>query len=84
MAVFQALASATNFFDWIVEEFEPALGEDILEVGAGIGTVCQRLARLLRDLYRCSQSNPHPTRSRKSQAIGGRAFENRSQADNVR
>ena len=44
MPELQALASATRFFDWIVDELKPALGQEILEVGAGIGTVAQRLA----------------------------------------
>jgi 2-polyprenyl-3-methyl-5-hydroxy-6-metoxy-1,4-benzoquinol methylase len=44
MPELRALAGATRFFDWIVAELKPALGQDILEVGAGIGTVSQRLA----------------------------------------
>jgi 2-polyprenyl-3-methyl-5-hydroxy-6-metoxy-1,4-benzoquinol methylase len=44
MAELQALSSATRFFDWIVAELKPALGKEILEVGAGIGTVSRRLA----------------------------------------
>jgi glycosyltransferase involved in cell wall biosynthesis len=46
-----ALASATNFFSWIVEEMRIYLGHDVLEVGAGLGTV----TRLLLDALPASQ-----------------------------
>jgi glycosyltransferase involved in cell wall biosynthesis/SAM-dependent methyltransferase len=39
------LANAHQFFDWIVSEFQNDLGADILEVGAGIGTVALKLAQ---------------------------------------
>ncbi|MGH9281176.1 MAG: class I SAM-dependent methyltransferase [Acidimicrobiales bacterium] len=40
-----ALAEADNYADWIVEMAEPYLGAEILELGAGHGTVTGRLAR---------------------------------------
>ncbi len=33
-----ALASATNYYGWILSNFAPYLGKKIIEVGAGIGT----------------------------------------------
>ena len=39
------LADSNNFFTWIVEQFEPHLGHRILEVGAGLGTVAQIIAK---------------------------------------
>jgi SAM-dependent methyltransferase len=41
----EALDGATNYADWIVSLLEPHLGRDILEVGAGHGTLTERLAR---------------------------------------
>lgn len=39
------LATADSFFDWIVDSFRGAVGGEVLEVGAGIGTVASRLVR---------------------------------------
>lgn len=39
-----AMAGATNYYDWIVDRFRPFLGGRILEVGAGIGTFSEYLA----------------------------------------
>ncbi len=33
-----ALAEAKNYYAWVLRQFEPYLGPDIIEVGAGIGT----------------------------------------------
>jgi SAM-dependent methyltransferase len=38
------LVAASNYADWIVEMASPYLGPEILEVGAGHGTLTQRLA----------------------------------------
>ena len=38
------LVAASNYADWIVEMAAPHLGAEILEVGAGHGTLTQRLA----------------------------------------
>ena len=40
-----ALAEADNYADWIVEMAQPYLGAEMLELGAGHGTVTGRLAR---------------------------------------
>lgn len=41
----EALESARNYADWILELLEPHLGTNVLEVGAGHGTLTERLAR---------------------------------------
>ena len=41
----EALSSARNFFDWIVDEFGPVIGPNTIEVGAGLGTVSLSLTR---------------------------------------
>ncbi len=33
-----ALAEAKNYYAWVLRQFEPYLGPDVIEVGAGIGT----------------------------------------------
>lgn len=38
------LAGAANFTRWIVEQFEGAIGADVLEVGAGLGAVTRCIA----------------------------------------
>lgn len=38
-----ALAGATNYYAWVLRQFEPFLGETVIEVGAGIGTFSQCL-----------------------------------------
>jgi SAM-dependent methyltransferase len=35
----EAMSFAPNYHRWIVDEFEPYLGETIAEVGAGVGTI---------------------------------------------
>lgn len=35
--------SASNYADWVVSFADPVLGDDVLEVGAGIGTLTPRL-----------------------------------------
>ena len=42
----ETLASAHRFFEWIVGEFSEAIGEQVVEVGAGLGTVSRTIARL--------------------------------------
>ncbi len=39
------LVAASNYADWIVDMAQPHLGPEILEVGAGHGTLTERLAR---------------------------------------
>jgi SAM-dependent methyltransferase len=40
-----AVAEATNYYRWIIDSFSPALGERIVEAGAGIGTVAELVLR---------------------------------------
>ncbi len=44
LAELTALAGARNFADWIVDQFEPHLDGDVLDVGAGLGTISMRIA----------------------------------------
>ena len=39
------LANADRFFGWITDELAPHLGQRILEVGAGIGTIATKMAQ---------------------------------------
>jgi len=43
-----ALASATNYYRWLIGRFEPYLGANVLEVGAGIGTFSEMLLSVPR------------------------------------
>jgi SAM-dependent methyltransferase len=40
-----AVAEAANYYRWIIDSFSPALGERIVEAGAGIGTVAELVLR---------------------------------------
>ena len=40
-----AVAEATNYYGWIIDSFGEALGERIVEAGAGIGTVADLVLR---------------------------------------
>lgn len=44
LAELTALAGARNFADWIVDQFEPHLDGEVLDVGAGLGTIALRIA----------------------------------------
>jgi 2-polyprenyl-3-methyl-5-hydroxy-6-metoxy-1,4-benzoquinol methylase len=39
----ECLAASKNFFDWVLEEFDPFLQGRVLEVGAGTGTITRKL-----------------------------------------
>src|SRR4051794_14752438 len=39
----EVLAGAHGLGDWMFEQFAPYVGDDVVEVGAGIGTYTQRL-----------------------------------------
>jgi SAM-dependent methyltransferase len=41
----ETLSDAENFTDWIVDQFEPHLDGNVLEVGAGLGSVSRRIAQ---------------------------------------
>ncbi len=43
--VLHSLTDAHNYADWIGELIEPWLGEKVVEIGAGAGTLTERLAR---------------------------------------
>lgn len=48
----EAMSHAVNYHQWIVDEFEPYLGETLAEVGAGMGSVSKMLlAKGLKRLY---------------------------------
>jgi SAM-dependent methyltransferase len=46
----ERLGTATRFFDWVLDEFDPYLRGRVLEVGAGMGTITRRLADRYPDL----------------------------------
>ena len=46
----EALASAPNYYSWIMEIFSPWVSGHVVEYGAGIGTVSERLAHLASEL----------------------------------
>ncbi len=39
----ECLAASKYFFEWVLDEFAPFLGDRILEVGAGTGTITRKL-----------------------------------------
>ena len=39
----ERLGTSKHFFDWVLDDFEPALKGRLLEVGAGTGTITRRL-----------------------------------------
>lgn len=39
----ERLGTSKHFFDWVLDDFEPALKGRVLEVGAGTGTITRRL-----------------------------------------
>lgn len=48
----EAMSFAVNYHRWIIDEFEPYLGETIAEVGAGIGSVSKLLlGKRIKRLY---------------------------------
>ena len=46
----ECLAASRNFFDWVLEEFDPYLHGRVLEVGAGMGTITRKLVERHPDL----------------------------------
>ena len=46
----EALADMPNYYTWIMETFGPFVRGDVVEYGAGIGTVSSRLAPLATSL----------------------------------
>ncbi len=43
-----SLAEATNYYAWVLKQFEPYLGKTVVEVGAGIGTFSEFLLSVAR------------------------------------
>lgn len=68
----ESLAAAENYHRWIVDQFQPFLGENVVEVGAGLGSVSTLLLEtqikrlfafepaenLYPDLTRCLHHDP--------------------------
>jgi SAM-dependent methyltransferase len=46
----EQLGSAKNFFDWVLDQFEHQLHGDVLEVGAGTGTITRKLVERHADI----------------------------------
>jgi SAM-dependent methyltransferase len=46
----ECLAASKHFFDWVLEEFEPYLRGNVLEVGAGTGTITRKLVERHSDV----------------------------------
>jgi SAM-dependent methyltransferase len=46
----ERLGTATRFFDWVLDEFDPYLRGNVLEVGAGLGVITRRLVERYPDL----------------------------------
>jgi 2-polyprenyl-3-methyl-5-hydroxy-6-metoxy-1,4-benzoquinol methylase len=47
-AELDSLVEARNYYNWVLSQFEPYLGETVVEVGAGIGTFSDFLLRSAR------------------------------------
>jgi SAM-dependent methyltransferase len=63
----EAMAFAENYHRWIIDEFEPYLGDSVAEVGAGIGSVSKLLlAKPIRRLVAFEPShNMYPVLERE-------------------
>jgi SAM-dependent methyltransferase len=46
----ECLAASRNFFNWVLQEFDPYLRGRVLEVGAGMGTITRKLVERHPDL----------------------------------
>jgi glycosyltransferase involved in cell wall biosynthesis len=62
------LERATRFNLWLGRVLRPYVGDRVLEVGAGIGTLTNQF--IPRDLYVASDINPHYLRYLKAYAVG--------------
>jgi hypothetical protein len=49
----EVLAKMPNYYGWIMETFAPFVRGDVVEYGAGTGTISQRLAPLADRLIAC-------------------------------
>jgi glycosyltransferase involved in cell wall biosynthesis len=62
------LQNARRFNKWMGDTLRPSVGDRVLEIGAGIGTLTGQF--IPRDLYVASDINPHYLRYLKSYAMG--------------
>jgi SAM-dependent methyltransferase len=62
------LQNARRFNKWMADMLRPWVGDRVLEIGAGIGTLTGQF--IPRDLYVASDINPHYLRYLKSYAMG--------------
>jgi glycosyltransferase involved in cell wall biosynthesis len=62
------LQNARRFNKWMADTLRPWVGDRVLEIGAGIGTLTGQF--IPRDLYVASDINPHYLRYLKSYAMG--------------
>lgn len=62
------LERATRFNVWLARTLRPYLGDRVLEVGAGIGTLTNQF--IPRELYVASDINPHYLRYLEAYAVG--------------
>jgi SAM-dependent methyltransferase len=46
----ECLAASKHFFDWVLDEFRAYLKGEVLEVGAGTGTITRRLVEAFADI----------------------------------
>jgi SAM-dependent methyltransferase/glycosyltransferase involved in cell wall biosynthesis len=46
----EQLSTAKNFFDWVLDEFDPYLRGRVLDVGAGTGTITRKLVERYPDI----------------------------------
>jgi SAM-dependent methyltransferase len=46
----ERLSTAQNFFDWVIDEFDPYLRGRVLDVGAGTGTITRKLVDRYPDI----------------------------------
>ncbi|HEX2724128.1 MAG TPA: class I SAM-dependent methyltransferase [Gemmatimonadaceae bacterium] len=63
-----SLAEAKNYYAWVLRQFEPHLGETVVEVGAGIGTFSEFLlsVRRVKELVAIEPAdNTFPTLQRR-------------------
>ena len=62
------LEHARRFNNWLAKTLRPFIGDRVLEIGAGIGTLTNQF--IPRDLYLASDINPHYIRYLQSYSFG--------------
>ena len=66
--IFAELEHARRFNNWLAKTLRPFIGDRVLEIGAGIGTLTNQF--IPRDLYLASDINPHYIRYLQSYSFG--------------